>query len=125
MNPPKDNATEKLPAKKIFQEMGDTFPGKSPKLELNFTPTAEDLGELLFRFYIPRGLDAINIGPIGESWLENIWNHVPQKLQLAYEDLFNELLDEVTGEYSVTVKFHISDTEFTEFTEILNFQNLD
>ncbi|XP_035714972.1 dynein heavy chain 7, axonemal-like [Folsomia candida] len=106
MNPPKNKEMDRL-ATQIFHEMGDTFEtdnGKPPKLDLNFEPSNEDLGELLYRFYIHRGLDAINIGPIGESWLQNIWSHIPERLRLAYEDLSNDLLYEVTSAYRFTVK---------------------
>jgi dynein heavy chain len=91
----------------ILRQTGDTFDtdnGKPLKLNANFEPTPEDLGELRYRFYIQHGLDAVNIGPIGETWLENIWKNVSAKLQFMYSGIAKELEKEVTDDYRIAVK---------------------
>jgi hypothetical protein len=104
MNPPQQ---ENKALEDLFRTMGDSFEtddGKIPKLDLNFDPTPDDLGELRYSFYIHHGLDAINIGDIMDEWLENIWKNVPEKLRLAYDELFAELNAEVRDGYRIAVK---------------------
>jgi len=104
MNPPeKSNPALDL----LYKKMGDDFEtddGKNYRLDLDFDPTPEDLGELRYSFYINRGLDAINIGELMESWLENIWKLVPEKLKLMYAEIFEVLNAEVKDGYRLHVK---------------------
>lgn len=72
--------------------------------ELGYHLTRKDLTDLQYHFYVHNGLDALNIAPMEQSWLDHVWSLIPKRLKVDNYQTALELSDEVCDEYRVAVK---------------------
>jgi len=106
--------THDLEAERLYNSIGSTFeldalqrtfPHKSTiDLELGYKPSKADLGDLRYKFYTHNGIDAVNIAPMDQGWLDNMWRLIPRTLKINFYTIAEGLCDEVCDEYRSGVK---------------------
>ena len=95
-----------------YEGIGESYEdddGRPLRMELSFEPTPEELGDLRYNFYVHNGLDAVNIAPMEQKWLDNVWKLVPTELKTRYYSIAAELSDEVCDDYRGAVKKAVVD----------------
>jgi dynein heavy chain, axonemal len=65
---------------------------------------------LRYYYYIQHGFDTSNVAPLEESWLDEIFNHVPDILKYKqYEKELRNLNETIREDYLLSVKKAIVD----------------
>lgn len=71
-------------------------------------PSAEEMEVLRYYYYIHNGIDTVHVAPIDNVWLGHVMSLIPPKL-LRWQDLLEELTDEMKDDFLMSVKKGIVD----------------